>query len=208
MQLSTTAAATSAPCTFVRGRVPSTVSTAPPRHYYLTLGLNRTMAANTTVESLLHLLKAVRCHDPNVQRVCIENKRLPAKYITAFFLALVENKYVTKVQLSRVGADDTVAWAVAACIRNNMSIAQLDLSHNKFSDKGCRQIAQAMQEAGAQSMLRRLNLERNCIGDEGIDQLCRALPYMSSLVTDGCQTRKQQIWGDRSPIYCHLTEIY
>jgi len=30
-----------------------------------------------------------------------------------------------------------------------MSIAQLDLSHNKFSDKGCRQIAQAMQEAGA-----------------------------------------------------------
>jgi Ran GTPase-activating protein (RanGAP) involved in mRNA processing and transport len=166
------------------------------------------MTANTTVESLLHLLKAVRCHDPNAQRVCIENKRLSAKYITALFLALVENKYVTKLELSRVGADDLVAWAVAACIRKSISLAQLDLNYNKFSDKGCQQIAQAMQEAGAQSMLRRLNLERNCIGDEGIDQLCRALPYMSSLVTDGCQTRKQQIWGDRSPIYCHLTEIY
>jgi hypothetical protein len=129
----------------------------------------------------MQLLKRVRHDDPNVQHVCIENRRLPAKYVVALLHAVSESNYVTQLKLRRVYADDSTAKAVAKCLRQNLSLTTIDLSKNKFSDVGCRQIASALRATGAESSLRRLNLEQNKIGDTGIDQLCRAVRAVPSL---------------------------
>jgi hypothetical protein len=129
----------------------------------------------------MQLLKRVRHDDPNVQHVCIENRRLPAKYVVALLHAVSESNFVTQLQLRRVYADDSTAKAVAKCLRNNLSLTTIDLGKNKFSDTGCQQIASALRATGADSRLRRLNLEQNKIGDKGIDQLCRAVRAVPSL---------------------------
>lgn len=136
-----------------------------------------------TIDALMQLLKRVRHDDPNVQHVCIENKRLPAKYVVALLHAISESNYVTSLKLCKVHADDSTARAVATCLRQNVSLTLVNLSKNKFSDAGCRQIASALHDAGAGSTLRRLNLEQNKIGDKGIDQLCRAVRAVPSLIS-------------------------
>jgi hypothetical protein len=161
----------------------------------------------TTIDSLMQLLKRVRRHDPNVQHVCIENRRLPAKYVVALLHAVSENKYVTKLKLCKVDADDGTARAVASCLRNSTSLTIVNLSKNKFSDAGCRHVANALRDSGARSVLRRLNLEQNNIGDNGIDQLCRAVPAVPSLTAIKLGKNNFGIKGLRSMalLLCHTT---
>lgn len=135
------------------------------------------MSSTNSVDSLLSLLKAVRSQDPNVQRVCIEQKRLPGQYIEALLNAIAKSRYVRKLVLRKVGADDSVAAAVAACITHSLHLTDIDLGKNRFT--ACREIASALR--GENCKLRRLNLESNQMDDEGVMELCAALANNTSL---------------------------
>jgi Ran GTPase-activating protein (RanGAP) involved in mRNA processing and transport len=129
-----------------------------------------------TPDSLIALLRKVRIGDPNVQFVSLERKRLPTAYLKALLEAVSTSKYVTKLKISRVGAGDEVAEAVAKCLRMCHSLTELDLSKNNLTDTGCSKLAGAFQETGNKCRIRRLNLEGNQIGDNGISALCEAIP--------------------------------
>jgi Ran GTPase-activating protein (RanGAP) involved in mRNA processing and transport len=137
-------------------------------------GCGRTMA--TTTDALISLLRSIRCQDPNVQRVVLEQKELPASYLRTLLHAVGESKYVSSLKLSRVGAGDCIAEALANCLRNSVSLVDVDLSKNRLSNYSCSAIASALIETGRGCPIRRLHLESNHIEDEGIQQLCEAIP--------------------------------
>lgn len=130
----------------------------------------------STVDSLIELLRRIRCEDPNIQSVVIERKRLPDKYVISLLDSVAKSKFVSRIKLSKVACSDDVARAIADCIATSLTLKEINLSKNRITDAGCLTIAQSLQETGKRSSLRRLNLEGNHIGDAGIQALCSALP--------------------------------
>ena len=131
---------------------------------------------SSSIDSLVELLRTVRAQDPSLQHIVLERRRLPPWYIQALARAIVENKYVTKLRLCRVGVDDTAAEALSDCLRRSKSLFDVDLSRNRLTGRGAKVLAKALQEAGRRSEVRRLNLEGNHIDDDGIQAICLATP--------------------------------
>lgn len=105
----------------------------------------------------------------------MDNYRLPSRYICALVSAAAENLYVCKLSLSRVGADDRVALAVADCLQASSHISSVNLGRNEINNVGCLALAQALRNMPATSRLRCLVLEGNRVTDYGIAQLCQAV---------------------------------
>jgi Zinc finger, C3HC4 type (RING finger)/Leucine Rich repeat len=67
-----------------------------------TIPMTTTTTLPSFVESLVLLLKRIRCQDPNVQWVVLERRRIPNPYLVALLNAIADNKFITKLRLHRV----------------------------------------------------------------------------------------------------------
>ena len=164
-----------------------------------------------TTESLLQLLRAIRAHDPNVQRIYFNGKQqqqqeshhqhrqqcrfFPVNYLTALLQALQGNRYVTHLTLSHAISPKEDASTIVAALRTYLqsrnhthNLIHLDLSRNHLQAADMQQIFSSLSTTSSSTSLsswhlRKLNLEGNALGDVGVQALCTALSSSSTTTT-------------------------
>ncbi|XP_049421970.1 leucine-rich repeat-containing protein 34 isoform X1 [Epinephelus fuscoguttatus] len=92
-------------------------------------------------------------------------------------LKLTSNNRLRRVQR----LDDKDVLALSKCLRNNKSVAGLDVSYNNISDEGVGHLADLLQEESL--ALHSLNLMFNNIQTDGAEVLAKSLQCNSTLVS-------------------------
>jgi hypothetical protein len=129
-----------------------------------------------TSAQLLELLDKIRCQNSLIKQVYLKHKRLPTAYLIALLNAVANSIYVTKLKISRVGAGDELADALALCFQQSSTLVELNISKNDITCTGCIKIANALKGGGEDCPVQKLNLDSCQIGDKGVKELCEAIP--------------------------------
>ena len=116
------------------------------------------------------MMEILRC-DRQPSKLKLDGSVLPVQC-----LSVVEP--VDSLNLSAKQLGVLSAAAVAACIRHNKHLKEINLSKNSFGNEGIELLAQALNE----SPLTSLDLYRNGVGDRGAEAFAKALAE-GSLVT-------------------------
>jgi len=93
---------------------------------------------------------------------------------------------VTCMRLSFMQACDEDLTEIIACLRGNMDVTELDLSHNNIKDRGVQELVAALSSGAAPNLLE-LRIHSNEFGELGTTMLTKGLPIFRKKLTIACQ---------------------
>ncbi|XP_025908383.1 leiomodin-3 [Nothoprocta perdicaria] len=130
-------------------------------------------------------LEKVRKNNPDVKEVNLNNiENIPKEMLIDFVNAMKKNKNVKTFSLANVGADDNVAFALANMLRENRSIATLNIDSNFISGKGIVAIMRCLQYNESLTELRFHN-QRSLLGHQAEMEIARLLKANPTLLKMG-----------------------
>ncbi|KAM4740517.1 uncharacterized protein lmod1b [Anableps anableps] len=111
------------------------------------------------------LMEQVRSNDPSLTELNVNNSEvIKAKTLIEFAQSLHSNTHVKKFALANCRADDHVAYAIAAMLRNNKTITSINLDSNHLTGKGILSLIQSLQYNATLTELRFQNQRHICGG--------------------------------------------
>lgn len=131
-------------------------------------------------EELLLVTDVLEESSPIVRTFWLSGEGLSPRSLVPFFQrAMGESSKIVRLYLKNTQYGDDVARVLSLSLRHNTSLEVLSLMDSSLSAQGASSLADGLVN---NSTLRRLNLDRNHIGDVGMAVLGQAIPK-SSLVS-------------------------
>ncbi|NXI53612.1 LMOD3 protein, partial [Chloroceryle aenea] len=130
-------------------------------------------------------LEKVRKNNPDVKELNLNNiENIPKEMLIDFVNAMKKNKNIKTFSLANVGADDSVAFALANMLRENRSITTLNIDSNFISGKGIVAIMRCLQYNETLTELRFHN-QRSMLGHQAEMEIARLLKANATLLKMG-----------------------
>ncbi|NWV42250.1 LMOD3 protein, partial [Grantiella picta] len=130
-------------------------------------------------------LEKVRKNNPDVKELNLNNiENVPKEMLIDFVNAMKKNKNIKTFSLANVGADDSVAFALANMLRENRSITTLNIDSNFISGKGIVAIMRCLQYNETLTELRFHN-QRGLLGHQAEMEIARLLKANTTLLKMG-----------------------
>ncbi|XP_019360326.1 PREDICTED: leiomodin-3 [Gavialis gangeticus] len=130
-------------------------------------------------------LENIRKNNPDITELNLNNiENIPKDMLIDFVNAMKKNKHVKTFSLANVGADDTVAFALANMLRENRSITTLNIDSNFLTGKGIVAIMRCLQFNERLTELRFHN-QRNMLGHQAEMEIARLLKANPTLLKIG-----------------------
>ncbi|CAH2312931.1 leiomodin-3 [Pelobates cultripes] len=127
----------------------------------------------------------IRENNPDIKEVNLNNiENIPKEMLVNYVNALKKNKHVKTFSMTNVGADDSVAFALANMLRENRSIATLNIESNFISGKGIIAIIRCLQFNEYLTELRFHN-QRHMLGHHAEMEISRLLKANHTLLKMG-----------------------
>ncbi|KAG8436039.1 hypothetical protein GDO86_007224 [Hymenochirus boettgeri] len=143
---------------------------------------SRPSGNQTNLDKTLHNL---RSNNPDIKEVNLNNiENIPKEMLVDFVNALKKNKHVKSFSMANVGAEDSVAFAIANMLRENRSIATLNIESNFISGKGITAIMRCLQFNEYLTELRFHN-QRHMLGHHAEMEISRLLKANETLLKMG-----------------------
>ncbi|KAK2488506.1 hypothetical protein MC885_000155, partial [Smutsia gigantea] len=130
-------------------------------------------------------LRQVRQNDPDMKELNLNNiENIPKEMLLDFVNAMKKNKHIKTFSLANVGADETVAFALANMLRENRSITTLNIESNFITGKGIVAIMRCLQFNETLTELRFHN-QRHMLGHQAEMEISRLLKANNTLLKMG-----------------------
>ncbi|XP_075854942.1 leiomodin-3 [Microcebus murinus] len=130
-------------------------------------------------------LRRVRADDPGLRELNLNNmENVPRQALLDLVGALRRNRHVRALSLANVGADDAVAFAVAHMLRENRSLASLNLESNRIGGRGLVAVVRCLQFNETLTELRFHN-QRHLLGQQAEAEIARLLRANTTLLKLG-----------------------
>ncbi|XP_007944254.1 leiomodin-3 [Orycteropus afer afer] len=130
-------------------------------------------------------LRQVRQNDPDMKELNLNNiENIPKEMLLDFVNAMKKNKYIKTFSLANVGADESVAFALANMLRENKSITTLNIESNFMTGKGIVAIMRCLQFNETLTELRFHN-QRHMLGHHAEMEISRLLKANNTLLKMG-----------------------
>ncbi|KAM5147785.1 leiomodin-3 [Mantella aurantiaca] len=130
-------------------------------------------------------LQSIRKNDPNIKEVNLNNiENIPKEMLIDFVNAMKKNKHVKTFSMTNVGADENIAFALANMLRENRSIATLNIESNFITGKGIVAIMRCLQFNEYLTELRFHN-QRHMLGHHAEMEIGRLLKANNTLLKMG-----------------------
>ncbi|KAM9096454.1 leiomodin-3 isoform 1-T2 [Sarcophilus harrisii] len=130
-------------------------------------------------------LRRVRKNDPEMKELNLNNiENIPKEMLLDFVNAMKKNKHIKTFSLANVGADESVAFALANMLRENRSITTLNIESNFITGKGIVAIMRCLQFNETLTELRFHN-QRHMLGHHAEMEISRLLKANSTLLKMG-----------------------
>ncbi|XP_020765756.2 leiomodin-3 [Odocoileus virginianus] len=130
-------------------------------------------------------LRRVRRNDPDMKELNLNNiENIPKEMLLDFVNAMKKNKHVNTFSLANVGADESVAFALANMLRENRSITTLNIESNFITGKGIVAIMRCLQFNETLTELRFHN-QRHMLGHHAEMEIARLLKANNTLLKMG-----------------------
>ncbi|NXL84209.1 LMOD3 protein, partial [Alectura lathami] len=130
-------------------------------------------------------LEKVRKNNPDMKELNLNNiENIPKEMLIDFVNAMKKNKNIKTFSLANVGADDSVAFALANMLRENRSITTLNIDSNCISGKGVVAIMRCLQYNEMLTELRFHN-QRSMLGHQAEMEIARLLKANATLLKMG-----------------------
>ncbi|XP_008825366.1 leiomodin-3 [Nannospalax galili] len=130
-------------------------------------------------------LRRVRQNDPDMKELNLNNiENIPKEMLLDFVNAMKKNKHIKTFSLANVGADESVAFALANMLRENRSIATLNIESNFITGKGIVAIMRCLQFNETLTELRFHN-QRHMLGHHAEMEISRLLKANNTLLKMG-----------------------
>ncbi|XP_041955407.1 leiomodin-3 [Alosa sapidissima] len=136
----------------------------------------------TNLDSTLH---KIRNNNPAVTEVNLNNiENIPKDMLLDYVSALKKNKHVKTFSLANTGADETTAFCLANMLRENKSVATLNIESNFITGKGIIAIVRCLQFNETLTELRFHN-QRHMLGHHAEMEVSRLLKANHTLLKMG-----------------------
>ncbi|KAH0512652.1 Leiomodin-3 [Microtus ochrogaster] len=130
-------------------------------------------------------LRRVRQNDPDMKELNLNNiENIPKEMLLDFVNAMKKNKHIKSFSLANVGADESVAFALANMLRENRSITTLNIESNFITGKGIVAIMRCLQFNETLTELRFHN-QRHMLGHQAEMEISRLLKANNTLLKMG-----------------------
>ncbi|XP_049718449.1 leiomodin-3 [Elephas maximus indicus] len=130
-------------------------------------------------------LRRVRQNDPDMKELNLNNiENIPREMLLDFVNAMKKNKHIKTFSLANVGADESVAFALANMLRENRSITTLNIESNFITGKGIVAIMRCLQFNETLTELRFHN-QRHMLGHHAEMEISRLLKANNTLLKMG-----------------------
>nr|XP_017513891.1 leiomodin-3 [Manis javanica] len=130
-------------------------------------------------------LRRVRQNDPDMKELNLNNiENIPKEMLLDFVNAMKKNKHIKTFSLANVGADETIAFALANMLRENRSITTLNIESNFITGKGIVAIMRCLQFNETLTELRFHN-QRHMLGHQAEMEISRLLKANNTLLKMG-----------------------
>ncbi|XP_048212085.1 leiomodin-3 [Perognathus longimembris pacificus] len=130
-------------------------------------------------------LRRVRQNDPDMKELNLNNiENIPKDMLLDFVNAMKKNKHIKTLSLANVGADESVAFALANMLRENRSITTLNIESNFITGKGIVAIMRCLQFNETLTELRFHN-QRHMLGHQAEMEISRLLKANNTLLKMG-----------------------
>jgi Ran GTPase-activating protein (RanGAP) involved in mRNA processing and transport len=131
-------------------------------------------------EEVLLLASEIAEHRPLIRSLYLGGSAITARSIVPLAnFALASPSNIVRLYLRQIELDDEAISALAKALQRNMTTEILCLTDCSITAKGAKIIASDGLKNN--STLRRLNLDRNAIGDEGLASIAACLPHHVTL---------------------------
>ncbi|XP_059378632.1 leiomodin-1-like [Carassius carassius] len=131
------------------------------------------------------LLEQVRSDDPELTEINVNNSdAIKTDTLIQFAEGLRSNTHIKTFCLANTRADDHVAFAIAATLRNNSSLTSINLDSNHLTGKGILAIINSLQHNSTLMELRFHN-QRHICGGKTEMEMAKVLRNNSSLLKLG-----------------------
>ncbi|KAL3945125.1 MAG: hypothetical protein SGBAC_000793 [Bacillariaceae sp.] len=153
---------------------------------------------------VLLLLEVLADHNPLIRTFFLNGKNLSAKSLVPLFqYALTSKARIIRLFLRQCSFGLDVSAAFRQSLIENSTLEICSLLDCSIDSNGAADIAEGL---GFNKKLRRLNLDYNCIGDDGLATMLSILPHPS--LTALCVSRNGITDQSMSnPALAHLTEL-
>ncbi|XP_051059464.1 leiomodin-3 [Phodopus roborovskii] len=130
-------------------------------------------------------LRRVRQNDPDMKELNLNNiENIPKEMLLDFVNAMKKNKHIKSFSLANVGADESIAFALANMLRENRSITTLNIESNFITGKGIVAIMRCLQFNETLTELRFHN-QRHMLGHHAEMEISRLLKANNTLLKMG-----------------------
>ncbi|EHB01115.1 Leiomodin-3 [Heterocephalus glaber] len=130
-------------------------------------------------------LRRVRQNDPDMKELNLNNiENIPKEMLLDFVNAMKKNKHIKTFSLANVGADESIAFALANMLRENRSITTLNIESNFITGKGIVAIMRCLQFNETLIELRFHN-QRHMLGHQAEMEISRLLKANNTLLKMG-----------------------
>ncbi|KAG9337019.1 hypothetical protein JZ751_029878 [Albula glossodonta] len=142
----------------------------------------------TNVEETLQRIKA---NDPTLTEVNLNNiKNIPIPTLKDFAKAMEKNTHVKKFSLAATRSNDPIAMAFADMLRENKSLASLNLETNFITSAGVQALVGALQDNDTLTEIK-IDNQRQQLGTTVEMEIAKMLEENSSIIKFGYHFTKQ-----------------
>ncbi|XP_043978730.1 leiomodin-3 [Gambusia affinis] len=143
---------------------------------------SRPSGNETNLESTLD---KIRNNNPSITEVNLNNiENIPKEMLVDYVNALKKNKHVKTFSIANTGADENIAFSLANMLRENRSIATLNIESNFITGKGIVAIIRCLQFNETLTELRFHN-QRHMLGHHAEMEISRLLKANNTLLKIG-----------------------
>uniref|UniRef100_A0A3B3VF40 Leiomodin-3 n=1 Tax=Poecilia latipinna TaxID=48699 RepID=A0A3B3VF40_9TELE len=143
---------------------------------------SRPSGNETNLESTLD---KIRNNNPSITEVNLNNiENIPKEMLVDYVNALKKNKHVKTFSIANTGADENTAFSLANMLRENRSIATLNIESNFITGKGIVAIIRCLQFNETLTELRFHN-QRHMLGHHAEMEISRLLKANNTLLKIG-----------------------
>ncbi|XP_040909119.1 leiomodin-3 [Toxotes jaculatrix] len=143
---------------------------------------SRPSGNETNLESTLD---KIRNNHPSITEVNLNNiENIPKEMLLDYVNALKKNKYVKTFSIANTGVDENIAFNLANMLRENRSIATLNIESNFITGKGIVAIIRCLQFNETLTELRFHN-QRHMLGHHAEMEISRLLKANNTLLKMG-----------------------
>jgi len=128
-------------------------------------------------EEILMLSEVLAEHNPLIRTFCLNGKNISARSLIPLFqFALTSKSRIVRLFLKQCTFEPDVAAAFRQTLVGNSTLEVCSLVDCSIDFHGAQEITEGLKY---NKILRRLNLDRNCIGDDGLATMLSILPHPS-----------------------------